>query len=52
MFGRERLLACLGGLPAGAHAQAVADAIGDTVRMHAGSTEQTDDMTVLVVARR
>ncbi len=52
MFGRERLLACVDGLPSGTDAQAVADAIGDAVRMHAGSTEQTDDMTVLVVARR
>lgn len=52
MFGRERLLARLGGLPAGASAQAIVDAIGAAVRLHAGSTEQTDDMTVLVVARR
>jgi len=52
MFGRARLLSCIDGSPAGAGAQAIADAIGDAVRMHAGSTEQTDDMTVLVLARR
>jgi adenylate cyclase len=51
MFGKERLLACVGSLPAGTSAQAMMDAIGDAVRAHAGNTEQTDDMTVLVVAR-
>lgn len=51
LYGRQRLLDCLAPLAHGSRAADLIAAIDADVRAHAGTAEQADDMTLLVVAR-